>query len=321
MNIVICSPANRFTGGPTLAHQLCKTLIRCGYNAQMYYYHKKKGQPLVHDRYAAYKLPYIGKIPNDSNTVVVVPETAPDILKKCSKCIKVIWWMSVDNYYDKYLSSRRNKVLNLGGLIKYDVFKGPNYHFVQSEYARDFLNSKGISDSVILPVSDYLDDCFLTIKSPTEEEKSNLIAYSPKRGLQFTEKIIQMNSQYKYVRLENMTQEEMIEKLKHCKLYLDFGNHPGKDRIPREAAMCGCCLLTCKRGSAGNAVDIPISDNYKFDDKDENLEKISMRIRDIMENYSIHSLSFEDYRNTILSEKELFEQSARRAIQIISESK
>jgi len=42
------------------------------------------------------------------------------------------------------------------------------------------------------------------------------------------------------------------------KLYVDFGKHPGKDRMPREAAVHGCCIITGRRGAAGNPFDIPI---------------------------------------------------------------
>ena len=133
MKIIICSPANRFTGGPTLAHQLCRQLNELGYSSNMYYYHRKHKQPIVHERYKSLDLPYVNRIPKDKDMIVIVPETAPDILKKCKNSQKIVWWMSVDNYYEKYLPSRRNKVLNLGGVLKYDIFNGPDYHFVQSQ--------------------------------------------------------------------------------------------------------------------------------------------------------------------------------------------
>ena len=32
----------------------------------------------------------------------------------------------------------------------------------------------------------------------------------------------------------------------HPKLYIDFGGFPGKDRLPREAVMHDCCIITGK---------------------------------------------------------------------------
>lgn len=50
------------------------------------------------------------------------------------------------------------------------------------------------------------------------------------------------------------------------KVYIDFGNHPGKDRIPREAAISGCIVITGKRGAAAFAEDVCIPETYKFDE-------------------------------------------------------
>jgi len=38
-------------------------------------------------------------------------------------------------------------------------------------------------------------------------------------------------------------------------VYIDFGHHPGQDRLPREAVQCGCVVITGKRGS-GNQINI-----------------------------------------------------------------
>ena len=47
-----------------------------------------------------------------------------------------------------------------------------------------------------------------------------------------------------------MTPEQVVDLMSESKVYIDFGNHPGKDRIPREAVINGCCVITGVRGSA-----------------------------------------------------------------------
>ena len=42
--------------------------------------------------------------------------------------------------------------------------------------------------------------------------------------------------------------------------------HPGKDRMPREAALLGCCILTSTLGSADFFDDVPIMSEYKFEE-------------------------------------------------------
>ena len=51
-----------------------------------------------------------------------------------------------------------------------------------------------------------------------------------------------------------------------AKVYVDFGNHPGKDRIPREAALCGCRVVTNLRGAAAYREDVELDDCLKFDE-------------------------------------------------------
>lgn len=104
-----------------------------------------------------------------------------------------------------------------------------------------------------------------------------------------------------------MTPEEVNENLRRAKLYIDFGNHPGKDRIPREAAMCGCCIITGRDGAAQFYEDVAISDEYKFDTTDENLPYIVNKIHNIMDDYKNEIDKFNSYRQKIIKEKEVFE--------------
>jgi len=57
-------------------------------------------------------------------------------------------------------------------------------------------------------------------------------------------------------------------------MYIDFGTHPGKDRIPREAALRNCIVLTNRNGAADNNVDVPIPNEYKIHSVLSNLGKI-----------------------------------------------
>jgi len=91
------------------------------------------------------------------------------------------------------------------------------------------------------------------------------------------------------------------------KVYIDFGNHPGKDRFPREAAICGCCVITGLQGSAGNEVDVNIPKTYKFDQKfNSSVENVIQLIKDILSDYDSHCKEFTKYKENIRSEKRKF---------------
>ena len=103
-----------------------------------------------------------------------------------------------------------------------------------------------------------------------------------------------------------MNTTEMKNTMLTSKVYIDFGNHPGKDRIPREAALCGCCVITGMRGSAANKVDVLIPNKYKIKDDDSNLKQIEKVIRECVSNYNNHMHDFDAYREKILGEEDEF---------------
>ena len=43
--------------------------------------------------------------------------------------------------------------------------------------------------------------------------------------------------------------------------------------MPREAALFNNCIITNKKGSAKNKLDIPINDKYKFEEKKNQFRK------------------------------------------------
>ena len=87
---------------------------------------------------------------------------------------------------------------------------------------------------------------------------------------------------------------------------MDFGYHPGKDRMPREAVLFNNCIITNRRGSAKNNYDIPIKKKYKFDEKNSNLKKIKYSIDNIFNDYKNEIKNFKNYKRQILNEKKIF---------------
>jgi hypothetical protein len=126
------------------------------------------------------------------------------------------------------------------------------------------------------------------------------------KGLKFTQALMNISPNINWIPIINMSSFEISNLMKFSKIYIDFGNHPGKDRIPREAAICGCCIITNKKGSASNQFDVEIPDTYKFDNEMEHLEEITLLIKDILDNFEIHSSNYVNYRMKISTEKVVF---------------
>ena len=64
--------------------------------------------------------------------------------------------------------------------------------------------------------------------------------------------------------------------------------------------------LESKRGSAKYFKDVPIPEEYKFEDKEESIPLIVEKIKDCFKNFEMHYKNFENYRKIIKSEKEKF---------------
>ncbi|AKD24588.1 hypothetical protein CL55_00002550 [Polynucleobacter duraquae] len=79
--------------------------------------------------------------------------------------------------------------------------------------------------------------------------------------------------------------------------------------MPREAAMHGCCLITGKLGSAGNAIDLPIPPLYKLDSNANGfIEDFGVLAKDVMDKFAGHHAAFTSYRKWLQDEPKIFKQ-------------
>ena len=142
--------------------------------------------------------------------------------------------------------------------------------------------------------------------------KENIILYNPVKGKKVTQKLIDNNRDYNFIALENLSNIQVQELFNRAKLYIDFGNHPGKDRMPREAVMANCCIITGKRGSASNEVDIPILHKYKFNDlKPIDNGLFRSLVNNILTDFEANLCNFNDYKKSIISEKRIFQKQVK----------
>ena len=301
------------TGGPELLHQFASYLVSRGVKTYMIYtgVDITKENPVC-ECYKHYNIPYTDSIVNNERNIIVVSETATNIACfSWLKVRKVIWWLSVDNFFHSiaynYSITESNALK-----IRYEKYYSfePDFqveHWAQSEYARQFLIFNGIPDNSIKMVSDYLNLIFLdslVAKRANVQEKSkeNIVLYNPKKGLEFTNKLISYAPDIKWIPIINMTKDEVVDLLGIAKIYIDFGNHPGKDRLPREAAVSGAVVITNKRGSARNEMDVPIPSTYKFDDTEESIPEIIEKIKYVFNEYDECIKHFQSYVDSIFRE-------------------
>jgi hypothetical protein len=312
---VLC-PAEQKTGGPEALHQLVAQLSLLNIPSSIAYFDKygKVVDAKTPDTYAVYNVNVAREIDDSVNNVILLPETATYLLWQYKTAHRIVWWLSVDNFFVARGGALRRMMRRiLRGHKDFD-FKGhPRLsHVAQSYYAKQTLEQLGLSDVALL--TDYLRDEFIEKSSDRPSEKQNIVVYNPKKGINFTEMLMNASDklEFRWVPLINLKPEEVVELLKKAKVYVDFGEHPGRDRIPREAALCGCVVITGMKGSAKNSVDVPIPQEYKFNDETaSHVDAIVDLITQVMLSFEQHSTRFESYRHWIVDNKKMFIEEAK----------
>ncbi len=292
--VYIYCQANRATGGTELLHQLGNKLILLGVETAMVYYGTTEGVHPVCEQFQKYKVPFTGSAEDTGENLVVIPEIAIGLILTVKKAKRVLWWLSVDN---APLDQASMQVLGQDRTL---------IHLVQSYYAEDFVQNKiGVEKERCQYLSDYINSVFL-VPQASEGERKNVVLYNPVKGYKVTEKLIAASDpRISWKALSGFTPDEMRRVMLGSKVYIDFGNHPGKDRIPREAALCGCCIITNRRGAAAYRRDVEIDDNLKFVDDDT--ESIILAINTLIENYETQTIRYEAYRAKTREEFKTFE--------------
>lgn len=320
--IYIVCPSNKKTGGTELLHQLCRVLVDNKCNALISYYLEGKDASKTNPTPEAFrkyidKYNFVEEIEDSHHNIIVLPEVCIGKHRKYKKIQKIAWWLSVDNYYamvgkisrlKKYGFLSFCKHIMLNDYIRTDDMFKFDLHLYQSRFAYQFLIGSNVDKDKTAYLSDYVNDIY--IKEFSRDGRKDIVVYNPKKGFEFTSKIIEFAKYIKFIPLINMTNEQVLDLLNNAKVYIDFGNHPGKDRIPREAAMSGCCVITNRRGSAKYYEDVRIPDSYKFDDNEANISDVVNTIKKCFADYETIINDFEEYREMITQEKEKFKMDA-----------
>jgi hypothetical protein len=248
---ILC-PAGMVSGGPEALHQLAGALRARGVAAAMVYY--PPGPHIAPAQYRHYGVAVSPAAKDDEASVIVIPEVATSLVWRFPRSQKAIWWLSVDNYFKWQHINPGPSVLEPRAGVA---------HLCQSHYARDFLTHRQVTP--VLMLTDYLTtDAF--VEGPAAG-RLPVVAYNPKKAPETTQRLIARGGGRIWLPLERLDQASLAELLRQVRLYVDFGRHPGRDRIPREAALCGAVVITGRRGAAAFATDVPLPERFRLDEE------------------------------------------------------
>ncbi len=321
---VVC-PYGLVTGGPDALHQLVFYLNKNSIFSNIVYSDINDRNKPIPEPYKLYLSDYciLSDVKDEKGSAIIVPETLTHLLKQYKNLDKYIWWLSVQNdtnasFFKKIVKvfkkmfdlNSYKKLYKLNTLKNFVLHKPYNFddndeiiHLCASYYAYNHVENNNKKGHLLIePISKK----FLENINDSTERK-NYILYNPKKNYKFTKKIIKKNKELQFIPLTGFSQNELIELYSHSKLYIDFGNFPGAERIPKEAVLNGTAIITGKNGASAFYDDVPIPDEYKFDSITKNVDEISKKINYVLENFFDIKKDFNKYRETVLSLEDKFE--------------
>lgn len=270
--IYLMVPNGVRTGGPEALYQLSDALLREGREDVFVAYYrgteitelisgKSTGSDFLFFNLQADQIPeyqqYLHQptevVVDAPENIVVLPEPLVGLVSIFRKAKVLVWWLSVDNAFGALGQ------VNLNQLRRPTVF-----HATQSLYAYNFVKALGLRAEGLL--SDFTASQFLLQSAaPTKEDlvavNANFKVISDLDALERL--LVERNPKIKVSRIVNMPREKVLVTLAAAKAYVDLGTFPGKDRMPREAALLGCLVFLSTSGAGANAEDYLISDSHR----------------------------------------------------------
>jgi hypothetical protein len=283
--VYIWTPAFGKGGGSEALHQLADVLNRNGRTALTVYItengHVIKAQTPICYRF--YKIQSTTVIEDKYDASLVFPETMTRFAKDYNKSKVFIWWLSVD-FFDK----------------NDEIWNTPNItHLYQSAYAEGFLLGKKVKR--ILPLSDYT----LKVFSNLSRKNKNYVLISGRKissEMQTFQSLLKNKLDLKV--LNNLSSWKIHKLFNKAIVYLDLGQFPGKDRMPREAVSYSCLPLIAANGAASIKRDFPIPEKFVLKSGD-----LIHQVERILEDYS-SSQNFEwfnEWQKAIRDEAKQFQ--------------
>lgn len=330
--IYVFCPYGLISGGPDALHQLVYYLNKLNFGAKLVYCDIDKHSFSIPHCYSCYINDYeiIKEIRTGEKDILIFPETLWFLHESFLLGHKFLWWLSVDNnvksgnlfaklkiifkkiFNKKQLQKflhKKNKITYFKNFIKNKKFDFKNdifeKHLCASYYAYNYVKENTTKNASLL-----IEPLSLVFLDKVEEKysfdfldcRSDIVLYNPAKNYQFTKGIIKsLKNKVIFKPISGYSQEELIKIYQNSKLYIDFGWFPGAERIPKEAVINGCAILTGKYGASGYDGDVPIPNNYKIEARNENIDLIKKTIIDMLNNYNTINADFDRYRSVVRS--------------------
>lgn len=319
--IYVLYPRGYRSGGPEALHQLVQTLRELGQEAFLMPLPGTRNAQRVKE-YAHYDAPERSAFDDVPGNALVAPETDILQLRAARRAARICWWLSVDNspVFRPGRESIYRQQFSLGDRLKRTArrviavrhrleLRRPPWegmlHLAQSHYAWNFLYDHfDVTPSI---VTDYsaIEQIDAVEKQPITA-RGRTVSYNPAKGGWVADELRRREAPYEFVPVAGMSREEALQTLGRTAVYLDLGHHPGKDRMPREAALAGALVLVGRRGSAANSRDVPLPWEHKISMNGNVVANVEAQLEEVFSALSEHKRRQVEYGAFIRGEPARF---------------
>lgn len=271
------------TGGPEALHQLVDALRSVGHDAALV---PLPGTEAV-DRVAAYErydAPEIPRPATGPHDAIVVPEVWVPPRSLFGGATRICWWLSVDNS-PIFMDARRREHLRSGLTVpaapplprrlRTPVRRllvpvrarrlNDAVHVAQSVYAQGLVEERWGGRVPLLSDYTVLGGSPAPVANGARAEDVPTVAFNPAKGGDVVEEVRRLLTRpVHWLPITGMTPEQVADALSRSSVYLDLGHLPGKDRLPREAALSGAVTLLAGIGAGANRHDFPVPDEHRI---------------------------------------------------------
>jgi len=289
VRIHIVCPSDEPSGSAESLHQFGRAAATLGFDTRIAY----GGDPIfgaVPSAFRSYGLRNDQDVADGPDVLALAAHTDVAALEHLGAARKLVWWLRLDPLAEAEVE----RALAVPGAI----------HLAQSEYARRFLADRGVEAML---VGDYVARSFVdraTAMMPAE--KLSTVLYNADPTDELTPQLIAASQGVlQWVPVAGLGRDDVAELMAYSKVYVDFGAHAGRTRLPREALAAGCAVITGRRGAAGNGVDLALPEGFQFDEAECSVLSVLDRIALAVMNFDSSTAQFAPSRAVVASESTL----------------
>ena len=312
-----------------LCHRLGSRLIRLGVDMKIVYIPVTENfdpDNPVHPAYKPFRVPYTYDLEDIKQNILIVPETLTSFLYSVKNIRRVIWWLSVDNLFRDIALRAVTQLDHLltAPMAKFFCFQKYDEdieHWTQSEYAKLFLKINKVPKEKIYHIGDFISPTLAKLHNSIDfKHKKNIIVYNGATSSQIIPQLIKKFPKATWTAIQDSQAVDAPKLLADAKIYLDFGDFPTYEMMPRRAALLGCVVITGKHGAAANDIDINIPADFKFDDTEKNLHEIEKKIRAVLADHKSAYDKQKNFLKKILGEQKKFNRNVAMTLGIKSKT-